>query len=371
MVTCMIFQNYVMVRAASGPESPFETAFNDLIEVIPELAEPEMYNSNAQIVPEQDSSSFLMKGHLEEAKLYGSDTNLTKVKEEPSGTMTLECHYTTPLPSHAASYLPVWLTTSLMLDQDRGLTSDPFISRRIPDAESFGELQWYPVKHEPTDHGDQLLIQQTQHIVQATSFAPESRDYFMELHRNPSISNIHLEAEPSWCGGFEDEDPFVNMDNTTDLSELSSDPCLSENNSDTEITEVKPRDETVERNEKIWFGRTAASSLHPRCVPEGPFPKKESKKSKATFKSGRPRLCQFLIELLSKPERYSHLIEWVDEEKGIFKFINSTKVAREWGERRNKPFMKYENFARSLRTYIAKGILTKPRSKLVYRFSNV
>ena len=92
---------------------------------------------------------------------------------------------------------------------------------------------------------------------------------------------------------------------------------------------------------------------------------------RTTFKSGRPRLCQFLLELLEEPDKYSYMIEWLDQERGVFKFVQSGEVARMWGRRRNKPQMKYENFARSLRTYIAKGILTKPRSKLVYRFAKV
>ena len=87
-------------------------------------------------------------------------------------------------------------------------------------------------------------------------------------------------------------------------------------------------------------------------------------------KTSRPRLCHFLLELLANPAQYSDIIEWVDKEKGVFKFLNSAEVASNWGRRRNKPHMKYENFARSLRTYIAKGILTKPRSKLVYRFTS-
>jgi hypothetical protein len=83
----------------------------------------------------------------------------------------------------------------------------------------------------------------------------------------------------------------------------------------------------------------------------------------------RPRLCHFLLELLADPEHYSNIVEWVDRENGVFKFLNSSEVASQWGKRRDKPNMKYENFARSLRTYIAKGIMTKPRSRLVYRFT--
>ena len=93
------------------------------------------------------------------------------------------------------------------------------------------------------------------------------------------------------------------------------------------------------------------------------------RKFSTTFKEGRPRLCQFLYELLSMPEKYSRIVEWLDENQGVFKFVNSSEVAQMWGRRRNKPHMKYENFARSLRTYISRGILHKPRNKLVYQFA--
>ncbi|CAB4005735.1 SAM pointed domain-containing ets transcription factor [Paramuricea clavata] len=111
------------------------------------------------------------------------------------------------------------------------------------------------------------------------------------------------------------------------------------------------------------------------------FPKPESTSSQCksgqvnrpnpTTRRKRPRLCHFLLELLANPQQYSSIVEWVDQENGVFKFLNSSEVASQWGKLRDKPNMKYENFARSLRTYIAKGIMTKPRSRLVYRFNNV
>ena len=84
----------------------------------------------------------------------------------------------------------------------------------------------------------------------------------------------------------------------------------------------------------------------------------------------RPRLCHFILELLANPEEYSNIVEWVDQKNGVFKFLNSSEIASQWGKRRDKPHMKYENFARSLRTYIAKGIMSKPRSRLVYQFTD-
>jgi len=95
--------------------------------------------------------------------------------------------------------------------------------------------------------------------------------------------------------------------------------------------------------------------------------KKKPRKQYST-KSGKPRLYKFLREILDDPTTYP-CIEWEDKLNGRFKFLDSSEVARLWGFRKNKPAMKYENFARSLRTYIAKGILKKPRNKLVYCFA--
>ncbi len=81
-----------------------------------------------------------------------------------------------------------------------------------------------------------------------------------------------------------------------------------------------------------------------------------------------PRLYRFLLELLEQPEKYS-CIEWMNKEERIFRFLNSKRVAELWGIRKNKANMKFENFARSLRCYKTRGILKKPRQKLVYQFA--
>lgn len=103
-------------------------------------------------------------------------------------------------------------------------------------------------------------------------------------------------------------------------------------------------------------------------IPEEKYLHKTIKVPKPGKKPGKPRLFKFLWEtLIDKNE----CIEWVDESTGTFKFLDSKRIAHLWGLRKNKPNMQYENFARSLRTYIKKGILTKPRNKLVYRFAKL
>lgn len=60
------------------------------------------------------------------------------------------------------------------------------------------------------------------------------------------------------------------------------------------------------------------------------------------------------------------MIDWIDKEKGVFKFINFSEVVCLWGNCCNKFFMKYENFVCFLCIYIVKGIFVKFCSKLVY-----
>ena len=54
--------------------------------------------------------------------------------------------------------------------------------------------------------------------------------------------------------------------------------------------------------------------------------------------SGRPgtniHLWQFVKELLLQPTLYGNYIHWIDRQKGIFKIVDSVKVATLWGKRK-------------------------------------
>ena len=54
--------------------------------------------------------------------------------------------------------------------------------------------------------------------------------------------------------------------------------------------------------------------------------------------SGRPgtniHLWQFVKELLLQPGAYGNYIHWIDRQKGIFKIVDSVKVATLWGKRK-------------------------------------
>ncbi|XP_046555230.1 SAM pointed domain-containing Ets transcription factor-like isoform X1 [Haliotis rubra] len=81
-------------------------------------------------------------------------------------------------------------------------------------------------------------------------------------------------------------------------------------------------------------------------------------------------LWQFLKDLLLKPQSFSSCIKWVDRSKGIFKIEDSSRVAKEWGRRKNRPLMNYDKLSRSIRQYYKKGIIRKTEhsKRLVYQF---
>ena len=80
-----------------------------------------------------------------------------------------------------------------------------------------------------------------------------------------------------------------------------------------------------------------------------------------------PKLCQFLHKLLQTPEDYK-CIEWKDKATRTFKIVKPKEIAKLWGSTKHKPDMKYEHFARTLRGYVSRGLLRKPRQKLHYQF---
>ena len=304
-----------------------------------------------------------------------------------------------------------WLRYSMQL-ADQSITRDPFVARETyreqmkQELEYLESLKWCTAtantKTEPD--ADELLIQRTQSAcaqfkIEHSDFGRTQTDCQYRVtpppqFKNHALNDTHVVPEPESLesildlerGHFNNTPPaLVRTNNFTDQLYCNSYLCESQvdkKGSDSELESYSdPDDFVVEYDdftpspkiESTWKKqeRCHGSPGNYKVLRQKEELVKDTRKGgKATFKSGRPRLCQFLIELLNNPDKYNYMIEWLDKEKGVFKFLNSGEVARMWGTRRNKPHMKYENFARSLRTYIAKGILTKPRSKLVYRFAN-
>ena len=61
------------------------------------------------------------------------------------------------------------------------------------------------------------------------------------------------------------------------------------------------------------------------------------------------KLWEFIRDLLLVPETNPSLIRWERREDGIFKFVQSDKVAKLWGQRKQNPRMTYEKLSRAMR----------------------
>ncbi|KAF0992050.1 hypothetical protein HZS_2441 [Henneguya salminicola] len=70
------------------------------------------------------------------------------------------------------------------------------------------------------------------------------------------------------------------------------------------------------------------------------------------------------MQLLHPPLK--KCISWVDPFQGIFKIIDPIGFAKVWAQQKNRQTMKYENLARSLRSYTANGILQRQNEKFTF-----
>jgi len=322
---------------------------------------------------------------LDEARMYKSDPDL-RIKSESNE----------PTSHSSFSEVSNWLQCSMQIGDTRSHTHgrDPFLCARDPYAfqEQMDNFEWRPpvlqamalIKQEGPAELDEMLINQTQNVCQMGSrreatesqckvFMPSFWDAQLVNDCEPwyDLDSAPFPREKTFSGGL--RNGFFKSDNADGFfrdAELKKD--------DSSMTFERDSDSPASFSsvdsppDLAWSPRGVPPSRlsEPSAFREPEHKKYAMHRHKTSFKkSGRPRLCQYLLELLEQPDKYSYMIDWIDKEKGVFKFINSAEVARMWGRRRNKPSMKYENFARSLRTYIAKGILTKPRSKLVYQFA--
>ncbi|CAJ0561002.1 unnamed protein product, partial [Mesorhabditis spiculigera] len=86
------------------------------------------------------------------------------------------------------------------------------------------------------------------------------------------------------------------------------------------------------------------------------------------------KLWEFIRDALKDPATCPSVVRWEDPNEGVFRIVESEKLARLWGERKNNTKMTYEKLSRAMRTYYDKQILVPvPKTglypkKLVYKF---
>ena len=82
--------------------------------------------------------------------------------------------------------------------------------------------------------------------------------------------------------------------------------------------------------------------------------------------------CQYLWEFLHHllaGKKYSNIITWRNETKGIFRLLDHNSVARLWGVQKKRKNMTYDKLSRALRYYYSKNILRKvDGQRLTYKF---
>uniref|UniRef100_A0A8C5MTN8 E74 like ETS transcription factor 5 n=1 Tax=Leptobrachium leishanense TaxID=445787 RepID=A0A8C5MTN8_9ANUR len=79
-------------------------------------------------------------------------------------------------------------------------------------------------------------------------------------------------------------------------------------------------------------------------------------------------LWEFLRDLLLSSEDTSGILDWEDQEQGIFRVVKSEALAQMWGKRKHNDRMNYEKLSRALRHYYKTGILERVDRRLVYKF---
>ncbi|RZF41901.1 hypothetical protein LSTR_LSTR005669 [Laodelphax striatellus] len=80
------------------------------------------------------------------------------------------------------------------------------------------------------------------------------------------------------------------------------------------------------------------------------------------------RLWEFIRDLLNDSRYCPSIICWDDYEKGTFRFVQSEKVARLWGDKKENPEMNFEKFSRAMRYYYKSKVLIAVQRRLVYQF---
>ncbi|KHJ46360.1 Ets-domain protein [Trichuris suis] len=85
-------------------------------------------------------------------------------------------------------------------------------------------------------------------------------------------------------------------------------------------------------------------------------------------KSGN-KLWEFIRDTLKNPETCPSIVRWENREEGIFRIVESEKMAQLWGLKKNNSRMTYEKLSRAMRYYYnSKIILPVSGRRLVYKF---
>ncbi|XP_049521977.1 ETS homologous factor isoform X1 [Dermacentor silvarum] len=229
--------------------------------------------------------------------------------------------------------------------------------------------------HAPS-YGHRLYEEVQRHLGNSTAAAAASRNVM-------GMSDAYFEPEkyafhPRYFDTLEIQNSSPGSENVTS----SGSPGLAESDSGSTSSSLS----TVnERTENLFPYMPHDTRILAKQMPP-PMPmmgKKKGRRGRPPIKEAKVRsragkgmgkLWEFIRDLLLNPSTNPSLIRWERREDGIFKFVQSDKVAKMWGDRKQNPRMTYEKLSRAMRTYYGKQILEPvPKAqglpkKLVYKF---
>ncbi|GIY12019.1 ETS homologous factor [Caerostris darwini] len=117
------------------------------------------------------------------------------------------------------------------------------------------------------------------------------------------------------------------------------------------------------------FQKQQSQSISIKKVGRRGRPPKKDGKLRGKQGKGTGKLWEFIRDLLLNPATNPSMIRWERREDGIFKFVQSDKVARLWGDRKQNPRMTYEKLSRAMRYYYKSQVLLPVFGRrLVYKF---
>lgn len=129
---------------------------------------------------------------------------------------------------------------------------------------------------------------------------------------------------------------------------------------------------TINASSKFAFGKIKkpikSGNSHEIVLTASGKPRKRSQHTKGN------KLWEFIRDALKDSETCPSVVRWEDENEGVFRIVESEKLARLWGDKKNNQKMTYEKLSRAMRTYYEKKILEPvPKTglypkKLVYKF---
>ncbi|KAL1236700.1 ETS homologous factor [Trichinella pseudospiralis] len=180
---------------------------------------------------------------------------------------------------------------------------------------------------------------------------------FEELQKVIEENSSSINKQPSGVSNF-----FMEQ-STSNSHEQFSLPS-SNRSSVLDLHTANISDESVSSNAR-GSGRKWPGSRKMNSNQEG----SNAQNSKRPHPKAGNKLWEFIRDALKNPETMPSILRWENREEGVFRIVESEKLARLWGMKKNNSRMTYEKLSRAMRYYYnSKIILPVSGRRLVYKF---